>query len=48
MAYKNQLFIPDSIKTIRLLALDFYALIVYSGFALINYHSIEISIELVM
>ena len=33
----------DSTKTIRLLALDFYAVIVDSGFALINYHRIEIS-----
>ena len=33
----------DSTKTIRLLALDFYAVIVNSGFALINYHRIEIS-----
>ena len=38
----NQLFIADSTKTIRLLALNFYALIVDSGFALINYHRIEI------
>ena len=33
----------DSTKTIRLLALDFHAVIVDSGFALINYHLIEIS-----
>ena len=33
----------DSTKTIRLLTLDFYAVIVDSGFALINYHRIEIS-----
>ena len=33
----------DSTKTIRLLARDFYAVIVDSGFALINYHRIEIS-----
>ena len=33
----------DSTKTIRLLALDFHAVIVDSGFALINYHRIEIS-----
>ena len=37
------MFDPDSTKTIRLLALDFYAVIVDSGFALINYHRIEIS-----
>jgi hypothetical protein len=30
-------------KTIRFLALDFYDVIVNSGFALINYHLIEIS-----
>ncbi len=35
--------ISDSTKTIRLLALDFYEVIVDSGFALINYHLIEIS-----
>ena len=39
----SQLFISDSTKTIRLLALNFYVLIVDSGFALINYHRIEIS-----
>ena len=39
----NQLFILDSTKTIRLLPLKFYPLIVDSGFALINYHRIEIS-----
>ena len=33
----------DSTKTIRLLALNFYEMIVDSGFALINYHLIEIS-----
>ena len=33
----------DSTKTIRLLALDFYAVIVDSGFALINYQRMEIS-----
>ena len=33
----------DSTKTIRLLALNFYETIVDSGFALINYHLIEIS-----
>ena len=33
----------DSTRTVRLLAaLNFYALIVVSGFALINYHRIEI------
>ena len=31
----------DSTKTIRLLALNFYEIIVESGFALINYHLIE-------
>ncbi len=35
--------VSDSTKTIRLLALDFYEVIVGSGFALINYHLIEIS-----
>ena len=30
-------------KTIRLLALDFYEAIVNSGFALVNYHLVEIS-----
>ncbi len=35
--------ISDSTKTIRLLALDFYEVIVDSGFVLINYHLIEIS-----
>ncbi len=35
--------ISDSTKTIRLLALDFYEAIVDSGFALTNYHFIEIS-----
>ena len=33
----------DSTKTIRLLALAFYAVVVDSGFALISYHHIEIS-----
>ena len=33
----------DSTKTIRLLALDFYAMIVDEGEARINYHRIEIS-----
>ena len=32
----------DSTKTIRLLALDFYAVIVDSGFALINYQRMEL------
>ena len=36
-------FISDSTKTIRSLALDFYEGIVDSGFALVNYHLIEIS-----
>ena len=31
-----------STKTIRLFALDFYEVIVDSGFALVNYHLIEI------
>ena len=35
----------DSTKTIRLLALDFYVVIVDSGFALTNYHRIEIESE---
>ena len=35
--------IVDSTKTIRLLAINFYEMIVDSGFALINYHLIEIS-----
>ncbi len=35
--------ISDSTKTIRLLALNFYEMIVDSGFALINYHLIEMS-----
>ena len=35
--------ISDSTKTIRLLALNSYEVIVDSGFALINYHLIEIS-----
>ena len=35
--------ISDSTKTIRLLALDFYEVIVDSGFALFNYRLIEIS-----
>ena len=39
----NQFFILDSTKTIRLLALNFYPLIVDSGFALINDHRIEFS-----
>ena len=34
---------PDSTKTIRLLALDFYAVIVDSGFAIVKYYRIEIS-----
>ena len=38
-----KLFSSDSTKTIRLLALNFYALVVDAGFALINYHCIEIS-----
>ena len=33
----------DSTKTIRLLAFNFYEMVVDSGFALINYHLIEIS-----
>ena len=33
----------DFTKTIRLLALNFYEMIVDSGIALINYHLIEIS-----
>ena len=37
--------VSDSTETIRLLALDFYAVIVDSGFALINYHRIEIESE---
>ncbi len=41
--YKILCLITDSTKTIRLLALDFYEVIVNSGFALINYHLIEIS-----
>ena len=41
--YKILCLISDSTKTIRLLALDFYEAIVDSGFALINYHLIEIS-----
>ena len=32
----------DSAKTVRLLALNFYAVIVDLGFVLINYHRIEI------
>ena len=39
----NQLLISDSTKTIRLLALNFYAFIADSGFALVNYYRIEIS-----
>ena len=35
--------IYDSAKTIKLLALDFYGMIVDSDFALIKYHLIEIS-----
>jgi hypothetical protein len=35
--------ISDSTKTIRLLSLDFYEMIVDSGFPLINYQLIEIS-----
>ena len=35
----------DSTKPIRLLAFDFYEVIDDSGFALINYHLIEISIS---
>ena len=35
--------ISDSTKTIRLLALDFYEMIVDEGEARINYHRIEIS-----
>ena len=35
----------DCTKTIRLLALNFYAVIVDSGFALINYYRIEIESE---
>ena len=31
-----------STKTIRLVALDFYEVIVDSGFAFVNYHLIEI------
>ena len=41
--FKNLLFISDSTKIIRLLALNFYALVIDTGFALINYHCIEIS-----
>ena len=32
-----------STKTIRLLALDFYEMLVVSDFALINYHFIEMA-----
>ena len=35
--------ISDSAKTIGLLALDFYKVIVHSGFTLIDYHFIEIT-----
>ena len=35
----------DSAKTITLLALDFYVVIIDSGFALVNYHRIEIESE---
>ena len=38
----------DYIKTIRLLALDFYVVIVDMGFALVNYHRIEISSNLIV
>ncbi len=41
--YRILCLISNSTKTIRLLALDFYEAIVDSGFALINYHLIEIS-----
>ena len=34
-----------STKTIRLFTLDFYKVIVDSGFALVNYHFIEIESE---
>jgi hypothetical protein len=37
--------ISDSSKTIRLLALDFYEVIVDSSFALNSYHLIEIESE---
>ena len=40
---KISCLILDSTKTIRLLALNFYEMIVDSGFALIDYHLIEIS-----
>ena len=43
MFIKINLLIFDSTKTIRLLALNFYEMIVDSGFALIGYHLIEIS-----
>ena len=33
----------DSTKTIRLIALNFYEMIADSGFALIDYHLIEVS-----
>ena len=43
MFIKINLLIFDSTKTIRLLALNFYEMIVDSGFSLIDYHLIEIS-----
>ncbi len=43
--YKILCLVSDSTKTIRLLALNFYEVIVDSGFALINYHLIEIKSE---
>ena len=37
------MFNSNSTKTITLLALDFYQVVVDSGFALINYNLMEIS-----
>ena len=45
---KISCLIFDSTKTIRLLALNFYEMIVYSDFALVNYHAPHRNLELVI
>ncbi len=43
MFFEQYVTVSDSTKTIRLLALDFYEVMADLGFALANYHFIEIS-----
>lgn len=45
MALKSIIYFRFSANTIKLLAYNFYALVVDSGFALIKYHRIELLIR---